>query len=191
MISLRRLLRGCRRALAVAGSALRICYLRAAFPGMSVGFDSFIGPGCDIYLTADAKVVLRRVVVGRGCVIHAASGALIDIAGHLVGPYSVIVARERITMGEGSVVAEMSVVRDFDYNRTDGSPLAGNHLLVAGISIGRHVWVGARATILRGVTIGDWATVGAGAVVTRDVAPHTTVVGVPARPISPRKDARC
>lgn len=39
------------------------------------------------------------------------------------------------------------------------------------------------ATILGGVTIGSGAIVGAGAVVTRDVAPNTFVVGVPARVI--------
>ena len=41
--------------------------------------------------------------------------------------------------------------------------------------------IGANATILPGVTIGEGAMVGAGAVVTRDVAPHTLVVGNPAR----------
>lgn len=41
--------------------------------------------------------------------------------------------------------------------------------------------IGAGAIILPGVTIGRGAVVGAGAVVTKDVAPHTTVVGCPAR----------
>jgi UDP-2-acetamido-3-amino-2,3-dideoxy-glucuronate N-acetyltransferase len=41
--------------------------------------------------------------------------------------------------------------------------------------------IGSGATILCGVTIGEGAIVGAGSVVTRDVAPHKTVAGNPAR----------
>ncbi len=43
--------------------------------------------------------------------------------------------------------------------------------------------VGSGATIMSGLTIGEGALVGAGAVVTRDVPPHTLVIGVPARVI--------
>jgi acetyltransferase-like isoleucine patch superfamily enzyme len=47
--------------------------------------------------------------------------------------------------------------------------------------IGHHASIGAGAVILPGVTIGLHPKVGAGAVVTRDVPPHTLVVGNPAR----------
>jgi maltose O-acetyltransferase len=52
---------------------------------------------------------------------------------------------------------------------------------VAPVTIGRRVFVGARALILPGVTIGDDAIVGAGSVVTRDVESGTLVAGNPAR----------
>ena len=51
------------------------------------------------------------------------------------------------------------------------------------ITIGADVWIGGGAILLPGITVGDGAIIGAGAVVTRDVAPHATVVGNPARPI--------
>ena len=49
------------------------------------------------------------------------------------------------------------------------------------VVIGRNVWIGGGAIILPGVTIGDHAIIGAGSVVTRDVPPHATVAGNPAR----------
>lgn len=43
------------------------------------------------------------------------------------------------------------------------------------------VWIGFAASVIGGVTIGRGAVVGAGTMVTRDVAPHTLVVGNPMR----------
>ncbi len=54
------------------------------------------------------------------------------------------------------------------------------------ISVGNNVWIGARAVLLPGVSVADGGVVGAGAVVTKDVAAHTTVVGVPARAVTSR-----
>lgn len=51
------------------------------------------------------------------------------------------------------------------------------------IIVRRGASVGANSTVLPGVTIGERALVGAGSVVTKDVPPHTLVVGNPARPI--------
>jgi serine O-acetyltransferase len=49
--------------------------------------------------------------------------------------------------------------------------------------IGDDVFIGAGAKIIGAVKIGDGAKIGANAVVVHDVAPNTTVVGIPARPV--------
>lgn len=54
---------------------------------------------------------------------------------------------------------------------------------VRGPRIGRDVSVGTGARIIGPVRIGDGAVIGANAVVVSDVAPGSTVVGVPARPV--------
>ena len=54
--------------------------------------------------------------------------------------------------------------------------------LSGNVVVGQGALIGANATVLPGLEIGAEAVVGAGAVVTRSVAPHTVVMGVPARP---------
>ncbi len=48
-------------------------------------------------------------------------------------------------------------------------------------TVGEHCVISAGAKVLGDIKIGDYAKVGAGAVVLRDVPPHATVVGIPAR----------
>jgi sugar O-acyltransferase (sialic acid O-acetyltransferase NeuD family) len=52
------------------------------------------------------------------------------------------------------------------------------------VQVGLGGWICAGATVLPRIQIGDDAIVGAGAVVIRNVPANTTVVGVPARPLS-------
>ncbi|MEO7312947.1 MAG: DapH/DapD/GlmU-related protein [Chitinophagaceae bacterium] len=55
------------------------------------------------------------------------------------------------------------------------------NLITSPITIGAHVFVGARAFIMPGVTIGDYTVVGACSVVTKSVAANQSVKGNPAR----------
>lgn len=54
--------------------------------------------------------------------------------------------------------------------------------------LGDDVFIGAGAKVLGSVTIGDGARIGANAVVVHDVAPRTTEVGIPSRPVRRRED---
>lgn len=53
-------------------------------------------------------------------------------------------------------------------------------------TLGDHVVVGVGASVLGAITVGDGARVGGGAVVVKDVPPHATAVGVPARIVATR-----
>ena len=64
---------------------------------------------------------------------------------------------------------------------TEARAVSGN------VHLGDGVTIGTGANVLPGVTVGAGAFVGAGAVVTADVEPGLTVAGVPARPITPRR----
>lgn len=186
MRALRRCLRGARHVAGLFASAVRICYVRMAYPGASISFDSYIGPGCEFYVGHQGRLVLRRAHIGRGCQIAVGPDGHLDLDHVVIGQHSVVAAHERVRIGAGSMLAEMCVVRDADHSRADGRPLTSGVLVSTPVHIGRDVWLGAGAIVLRGVTIGDSATVGAGAVVTRDVAATTTVVGVPARVLPAR-----
>lgn len=89
---------------------------------------------------------------------------------------------ERIVIGDHCAIGRNVLIMDFDAHEItyeDGS----KNQITAPVTIGRHVWIGAGATILKGVTIGDNAVIGAGSVVTKNVAPNTIVAGNPAKVI--------
>ena len=83
-----------------------------------------------------------------------------------------------VTLGDGCLVGHNVVFATLDHDKRPGRR---GDMTAAPIVVGKDVWIGAHATILKGVTIGDGAIIAAGAVVTRDVPPNTIAAGVPAR----------
>ncbi len=110
------------------------------------------------------------------------------ILGKGVGLSSTAVcAAVRVEIGEGTFVGADTYIFDNDFhapigewNWGDASPDNPKPVI-----IGRGVFIGARAIILKGVTIGDRAVVGAGAVVSKDVPAGHIAVGNPARVLPP------
>jgi len=96
---------------------------------------------------------------------------------------SVICAAISIRIGEGTILGSGALILDNDFHHPvknfgwDCDPAHG----ARPVSIGRGVFIGARAIVLKGVTIGDRAIIGAGAVVTGDVPARHLAVGNPAQ----------
>lgn len=82
-----------------------------------------------------------------------------------------------VHINQNSTVGHDSRLEDY----VTVSPMAA----VSGyVSLGPAAFVGAGASIRERTVVGEEAVVGMGAVVIHDVPPRTTVVGVPARPLS-------
>jgi len=128
--------------------------------GCEIGADTMIGPFVEVQSGA---------TVGERCKISShtfiCSGVTIE---------------DEVFVGHGVMFINDLVPRA---TNDDGSAQTADDWTLIPTLVRRGASIGSGATILPGVTIAEGAMVGAGAVVTRDVAPGTTVVGVPARAI--------
>lgn len=187
------------RRLSVLNAAGTVTLRRAGIPGivhrkMSVQIKGracgpgqlYLGaqwPGSNLYLPGQLLVAEGATLVVEGSMtVYTGVRAIVDPGGRLTlgSGYVNIGARiscfMAITIGHGVAIADDVLIRDSDSHDI----VSSSRPSAAPIVIGDHVWIGARASILKGVRIGDGAVVAAGAVVTRDVPPRTLVAGVPA-----------
>ncbi len=95
-----------------------------------------------------------------------------------------------LRISKGTMIGHQVTIMDYDghpiFKRTDGVVLEQDNPYggaMQPITIGPHVWIGFRCTILKGVTIGEGAIIGANSVVTRDIPPFTIAAGNPAKVI--------
>jgi serine O-acetyltransferase len=94
-------------------------------------------------------------------------------SGLYIGHFGGIVVNEGVVIGNNCNISQGVTLGQQNRGARAGCPVIGNN-----------VYIAPGAKIIGRVQVGDHAAIGANAVVVHDVAPHTTVGGVPARPIS-------
>ncbi len=117
-----------------------------------------------------------------GATIQIFKNAILTLGKGYINSNSVIACSSNITIGDGATIARGVYIYDGDHHSIideNNNPLND----AAPIYIGKHVWVGVKATILKGVTIGDGSVIAAGAVVTNDIPQNCLAAGVPAKVI--------
>ena len=106
-----------------------------------------------------------RLEVGRGARLGIGTGTYLN-------RNTEVIAWKEVTIGVGCMIGWDVLIMDTDQHPTPRGTLANRP-----VHIGDHVWIGARATILKGVDIGSGAVIGACAVVTHDVPAGAVVLG--------------
>lgn len=139
-----------------------------------------VGKGTVIY-QAHLSNIHESVVIGENCKIH--SHVWIG-EGVRIGDNCKIQAFAFIPAG---VIIEDNVfIGPHVCFTNDKHPPSGGKWWT-GTDVRSGAVIGARAVILPGLQIGEKSVIGAGAVVTKDVEPNTTVVGNPAKPLTPKE----
>lgn len=107
-----------------------------------------------------------------------------------VGDNVVFYARERIEIGEDSMIASFSFITDANHGTDESTTVMRKQPFnVTPVRIERNVWIGAGCTVLKGAIIGENSVVGANSVVIGEIPANCIVVGTPARVVRIREES--
>ena len=135
---------------------------------------------CTLWMGEKTTLVSNGFSMYEGAAIVVLDGGRLVLGRNSYMNESLIQCAFSITIGDNCAIAGDVLIQDTDFHPVFDEN--GNEkTYTRPITIGNHVWICAKATILKGVTIGDGAIVAAGAVVTKDVPAHALVGGNPAR----------
>ena len=169
-----------------ASPNLRFAALRIEPGGkleVGAGFAAERARGNHLWIQSGAVVSLGpRVWLRTECGenrITAAEGARVEIGARCLINGAMLHANVGIRMGADSMIGFGSRVLDSDFHDLDVNTPERS----AKVTIGERVWIASDVTVLAGVTIGDDVVVGARAVVTRDLPSRVLALGAPAVPV--------
>ena len=104
----------------------------------------------------------KKVAIRTGTELSATQGQIVIGNGSFINRNCMIVAHEKIEIGDGTTIGPNVCIYDHDHGGRGGYTCDP-------IEIGQNVWIGAGCIIVKGVKIGDNAVIGAGSIVTKEV----------------------
>ena len=126
-----------------------------------------------------------HVSISRGTSIIAKEGKVTLEKGVNIGSQCRIASQSQVTIQESTLIAGYVYIGPGNHQigDEDNPTISRDMEIKGGVTIGKNVWIGTRATILDGVTIGEGSVVGAHSLVRNDVPPMSVVAGTPAKEI--------
>ena len=151
----------------------------------------FFGKGVELYARKGfgRMVVGRWVHIGNGNAIRCHEGNLRIGDKCVFGKDNTVNCYLDIEFGEAALAADWVYICDFDHVFSDiNVPIKDQGIVKSPVRIGRDVWIGEKATVLRGVHVGEGSVIASHCLVNKDIPPYSVAVGVPARVVRNRMD---
>jgi acetyltransferase-like isoleucine patch superfamily enzyme len=165
-------------------------------PRLHLGYNCFIDDHVTIYSHSDGGEVRLgdRVHLYRGTIVEVGAGGSVIIGQntHIQAFCNLKGFKGNLIIGRDVQIAPHCGFSPYEHNFEDRDRVIHQQgIRSAGdIVLEDDVWLGLGVAVLEGVHIGKGAIIGAGAVVTEDIPAYAIAVGVPARVIRMRGDAR-
>ena len=157
------------------GDGSIMCFPPAALFGeraIRVGRDTMIGP----YVSLSAGMAPTQELLSDR-IVEIGDRVLIGRNSSIVGHFHIVI-KDDVFFGPNVYVTDQN--HAFDDLQT---PIGKQSMPEESVRIGAGSWVGTNSVVLPGVTIGKHVAIGAGSVVTTDLPDNSVAVGSPARVI--------
>ena len=161
---------GIQKILILLMSYIRVFLYRCSGKKVCIGRIALISPSSDIFCVGKNSQIIfgNHLRLYKRTTVKAEGGAIVFGEGVSVNPDSMIVAKEKINIGDHTLIGPG--VKIFDHDHCFGCEQALREYSTKEIVIGKNVWIGASSIILKGTVIGDNSVIAAGRVVRGSVS---------------------
>jgi len=111
-----------------------------------------------------------RCLISYGATIEVLQNAILETGYFSMNSFSVLIAAQKITIGQDVMIGRNVVIYDSDFHKIDENTSVSEQ-----VSIQDHVWIASNAMVLKGIEVGAGAVIAANTLVTKDVLDRVVV----------------
>lgn len=161
----------------VIGAIRMLFYSIVSFYRIKFKFPVKLEDGAKFSLRKNGKINMgKHVSISHNARLSVTENAYLSIGNYSgIGDNNVIVARERISIGNNVMIGPNVCIYDHDHVFKKDGIMRDLGYETAPVIIEDNVWLAAGVIVLKGVTIGEGSVVAAGTLVNKDI-PRNSVV---------------